>query len=111
MVKFALFDKSTQRKLLMYYIHEYPPRKKEEYYAYGLRVGGQLCLLIGVPSLSLLRSRYNNPPPGLVQPMGGGHSNLKSEGGDLSSLILRMLASKGSTLHLISFTLMKLGSW
>jgi len=46
----------------MYYIHEYPPRTKEGYYAYGLRVGGQLCLLIGVPSLALLRSRYNNCP-------------------------------------------------
>jgi hypothetical protein len=49
---------STQRNLLMYYIHEYPPRKKEGYYAYGLRVGGQLCSLIGVPSLALLRSRH-----------------------------------------------------
>jgi len=54
----------------MYYIQEYPPRNKEGYYAYGQRVGGQLCLLIGVPSLALLRSRYINPPPGVVQPMG-----------------------------------------
>jgi hypothetical protein len=28
----------------------------------SLRVGGKLCLLIGLKSLSLLRSRHKNPP-------------------------------------------------
>jgi hypothetical protein len=40
-----------------------PPRKEErpDIYAYFLRVGGKLCLLIGVNSLLFLRSRSKNP--------------------------------------------------
>jgi hypothetical protein len=40
-----------------------PLRKEErpDIYAYFLRVGGKLCLLIGVNSLLFLRSRCKNP--------------------------------------------------
>jgi hypothetical protein len=34
----------------------------EGYYAYSSIVGGKLCLLIGVRTFSLLRSRHNIPP-------------------------------------------------
>jgi len=39
----------------------FPPRNWEGYYAYSSRVGGKLCLLIGVRTLPLL-SRHKNPP-------------------------------------------------
>jgi hypothetical protein len=34
----------------------------EKYYAYSSIVGGKLCLLIGVRTLSLLKSMHNIPP-------------------------------------------------
>jgi hypothetical protein len=34
----------------------------EKYYAYSSIMGGKLCLLIGVRTLPLLRSRHNIPP-------------------------------------------------
>jgi hypothetical protein len=37
-------------------------QESEAYYAYSSIVGGNLCLLIGVRTLSLLRSRYNILP-------------------------------------------------
>jgi hypothetical protein len=39
----------------------FPPRNWEEYHAYS-RVGVKLCLLIGVRTLSLLRSRHKSAP-------------------------------------------------
>ncbi len=39
----------------------FPPRNWEGNYAYSSRVGGKLCLLIGVRTLPLL-SRHKNPP-------------------------------------------------
>jgi hypothetical protein len=40
----------------------FPPRNWEGYYAYSSRVGEKLCLLVGVRTLTLLRSRHKNPP-------------------------------------------------
>jgi hypothetical protein len=39
-----------------------PPRNWEGYYTYSSRMGGKLCLLIGVTTLPLLRSRHKNRP-------------------------------------------------
>jgi hypothetical protein len=39
----------------------FPPQNWEGYYAYSSRIGGKLCLLIGVRTLPLLRSRQNPP--------------------------------------------------
>ncbi len=41
---------------------DFHPRNWERYFAYSSRVGGKLCLLIGVRTLPLLRSRHMNPP-------------------------------------------------
>ncbi len=39
------------------------PRNQEGYhYAYSLRMGEKLCLLVGVRTLPLLRSRHKKPP-------------------------------------------------
>jgi len=40
----------------------FPPRNCEGYYAYSSRVGEKLCILIGVRTLPLLRSRQKYPP-------------------------------------------------
>jgi len=60
--------KSTRRNFLLYLERHLmaaniPPRKEEGSYTYSLSVGGILCLLIGVRSLPLLRSKCKNPPP------------------------------------------------
>jgi hypothetical protein len=39
------------------------PRKEDQAYTYSLRVGGKLCLLIGVRPLLLLNSGSKNHPP------------------------------------------------
>jgi hypothetical protein len=40
----------------------FPPRNWEGYYAYLSRMGGNLCLLVGVRTLPLLSYRHKNPP-------------------------------------------------
>jgi hypothetical protein len=40
----------------------FPSRNWEGYYAYSSRSGGKLCLLVGVRTLPLLRSRHKDPP-------------------------------------------------
>jgi hypothetical protein len=39
-----------------------PPRNWKEYYAYSSMVGEKLCILKGVRTLPLWRSRHKNPP-------------------------------------------------
>jgi hypothetical protein len=39
------------------------PKNQEGYYAYSLRMGEKLCLLVvGVRTLPLLRNTHKNPP-------------------------------------------------
>jgi hypothetical protein len=40
----------------------FPPRNWDGYYAYSSRMGEKLCLLVGIRTLPLLRSRHTNPP-------------------------------------------------
>jgi hypothetical protein len=40
----------------------FPTRNWEGYYAYSSRVEGKLCLLLGVRTLPLFRSRHKNSP-------------------------------------------------